>query len=163
MVVVSAVAETLQCPVGRMTVDAMTVASVTQRQRGNSDPDVDSDMEYRGLHGQTAGPGRSRFMITDILSGPPGLTRSPCSSPGSSSGEPDAPRDLSVHGRDIDSDGDGHDSCTDSVLREGSVCSNGRSLIDVYSKPSLSRSPRAITYQPPYFHKKVQVHLPQTN
>lgn len=95
--------------------DAMTVAQ-------RSDPDGDPDMDFRGLHGQTPGPARSRFMITDILSGP-GLARSPCSSPGSSAGDADGPRDLSVHGRDVDSDG--HDSCTDSALREGSVCSNG--------------------------------------
>lgn len=96
-------------------VDAMTVA-----QRSDPEADTDGEMEYRGLHGQTPGPARSRFMITDILSG-----RSPCSSPGSSAGDADAPRDLSVHGLTRDPDSDGHDSCTDSALRDGSVCSNG--------------------------------------
>jgi len=95
---------------------AMTVAQ-------RSESDADADMDFRGVHGQTGPTGRSRFMITDILSG----SRSPCSSPGSSAGEGDGPRDLSVHGRDVDSDG--HDSCTDSNAREGSVCSNGRQII----------------------------------
>lgn len=78
-------------------------------------------------------PQRSRFMITDILSGqgvqhPPAvLGRSPCSSPASSVG--DGPRDLSVHCRDV-GDSDGHESGTDSgVPGEGSsVCSNGKFL-----------------------------------
>ncbi|KAL0276012.1 UNVERIFIED_CONTAM: hypothetical protein PYX00_003700 [Menopon gallinae] len=83
-------------------------------------------------HPQTAAnPQRSRFMITDILSGqggphPPAiLGRSPCSSPASSAG--DGPRDLSVHCRDpVDSDD--HESGTDSgIPGEGSsVCSNGK-------------------------------------
>ncbi|KAK6641054.1 hypothetical protein RUM44_012753 [Polyplax serrata] len=85
-----------------------------------------------GHHPQTAAnPQRSRFMITDILSGqgtphpPTALGRSPCSSPASSVG--DGPRDLSVHCRDP-GDSDGHESGTDSgVPGEGSsVCSNGK-------------------------------------
>lgn len=85
-------------------------------------------------HPQTvSNPQRSRFMITDILSGqgaphpPTGVGRSPCSSPASSVG--DGPRDLSVHCRDP-GDSDGHESGTDSgVPGEGSsVCSNGKSL-----------------------------------
>lgn len=81
-------------------------------------------------HPQTAtNPQRSRFMITDILSGgghPPALVgRSPCSSPASSAG--DGPRDLSVHCRDP-GDSDDHESGTDSgIPGEGSsVCSNGK-------------------------------------
>lgn len=82
-------------------------------------------------HPQTASnPQRSRFMITDILSGqggghPPAMmVRSPCSSPASSAG--DGPRDLSVHCRDP-GDSDDHESGTDSgIPGEGSsVCSNG--------------------------------------
>lgn len=83
-------------------------------------------------HPQTAAnPQRSRFMITDILSGQGGphqpaiLGRSPCSSPASSAG--DGPRDLSVHCRDP-ADSDDHESGTDSgIPGEGSsVCSNGK-------------------------------------
>lgn len=85
-------------------------------------------------HPQTASsiPQRSRFMITDILSGqggghPPAamMGRSPCSSPASSAG--DGPRDLSVHCRDP-GDSDDHESGTDSgIPGEGSsVCSNGK-------------------------------------
>lgn len=86
-----------------------------------------------GHHPQTASnPQRSRFMITDILSGqggghPPSamMVRSPCSSPASSAG--DGPRDLSVHCRDP-GDSDDHESGTDSgIPGEGSsVCSNGK-------------------------------------
>lgn len=61
---------------------------------------------------------RSRFMITDILSGQSGQRSPP--SPG------DAPRDLSLHCRDAELS-DGHESGTDSGLPgdASSVCSNG--------------------------------------
>ncbi|KAG8259159.1 BarH-like 1 homeobox protein [Homalodisca vitripennis] len=64
---------------------------------------------------------RSRFMITDILSGQSGQRSPP--SPASSG---DAPRDLSLHCRDAELS-DGHESGTDSGLPgdASSVCSNG--------------------------------------
>lgn len=81
------------------------------------------------VHEMTAGVGtsmphhhlsRSRFMITDILSGHSGQRSPP--SPASS----DGPRDLSLHSRDSELS-DGHESGTDSGLpgENSSVCSNG--------------------------------------
>ncbi|XP_054272393.1 homeobox protein B-H1-like [Macrosteles quadrilineatus] len=71
---------------------------------------------------------RSRFMITDILSGQSG--HHPQRSPPSPASSVDAPRDLSLHCRTAASDADlsdGHESGTDSGLHgdNSSVCSNG--------------------------------------
>lgn len=92
----------------------------------NSVPDPDRMTVHDAM---TAGVGtsmphhhlsRSRFMITDILSGHSGQRSPP--SPASS----DGPRDLSLHSRDSELS-DGHESGTDSGLpgENSSVCSNG--------------------------------------
>ncbi|XP_065200470.1 homeobox protein B-H1-like [Planococcus citri] len=103
------------------------------------------------VHEMTAGVGtsmphhhlsRSRFMITDILSGHSGQRSPP--SPASS----DGPRDLSLHSRDSELS-DGHESGTDSGLpgENSSVCSNGHKDEDgrnsgSHSLSSLSKKQR---------------------
>jgi hypothetical protein len=91
------------------------------------------------IHDMTAGVmphhlARSRFMITDILGGPP-----PPPSPASS---PDRPRDLSLRATQPssnDNESDGHESGTDSGVPgdTSSVGSNGEYLFYLFPSEAL--------------------------